>query len=162
MLTLHTVETWWFLHFQPIFLREIQHNLWFLETSKTPFLDVCLEPSSGRRHCLVIWQFEHNSATSLSWPPPPPPPPPPHTHTHTHTPIRKARGCRRRWWWGGRGVHGGWVGVPETGLPVRNSILNQDQCQVIPGEPKEDYPIYAPSFLCKLNPKNPGCPGFGK
>merc|ERR1711936_461909 len=34
--------------------------------------------------------------------------------------------------------------------------------QVIPGEPKEDYPIYAPSFLCKLNPKNPGCPGFGK
>ena len=34
--------------------------------------------------------------------------------------------------------------------------------QVIPGKPKEDYPIYAPSFLCKLNPKNPGCPGFGK
>merc|ERR1712001_383741 len=34
--------------------------------------------------------------------------------------------------------------------------------QVIPGEPKEDYPIYATSFLCKLNPKNPGCPGFGK
>merc|ERR1712083_1010119 len=30
--------------------------------------------------------------------------------------------------------------------------------QVIPGEPKEDYPIYAPSFLCKLNPKKPGLP----
>merc|ERR1712223_1853949 len=34
--------------------------------------------------------------------------------------------------------------------------------QVIPGEPKEDYPIYSTSILCKLNPKNPGCPGFGK
>jgi len=34
--------------------------------------------------------------------------------------------------------------------------------KVIPGEPKKDYPIYGPSILCKLNPKNPGCPGFGK
>merc|ERR1712001_790526 len=30
--------------------------------------------------------------------------------------------------------------------------------QVIPGEPKEDYSIYAPTFLCKLNPKKPGLP----
>merc|ERR1711862_318277 len=34
--------------------------------------------------------------------------------------------------------------------------------QNIPGEPKQDYPIYGQSFLCKLNPKNPGCPGWGK
>ena len=34
--------------------------------------------------------------------------------------------------------------------------------EVIPGEPKQDYPIYGQSFLCKLNPKNPGCPGWGK
>ena len=47
---------------------------------------------------------------------------------------------------------------------AQNVIYNQHQLcnQVIPGEPKEDYPIYATSFLCKLNPKNPGCPGFGK
>ena len=32
----------------------------------------------------------------------------------------------------------------------------------IPGEPKQDYPIYGQSFLCKLNPKNPGCPGWGR
>merc|ERR1712243_494900 len=34
--------------------------------------------------------------------------------------------------------------------------------QTIPGEPGQDYPIHPPSFLCQLNPKNPGCPGFGK
>merc|ERR1712243_411497 len=34
--------------------------------------------------------------------------------------------------------------------------------QTIPGEPGQDYPIHPVSFLCKLNPKNPGCPGFGK
>lgn len=34
--------------------------------------------------------------------------------------------------------------------------------QNIPGEPKQDYPIYGASILCKLNPKNPGCPGWGK
>ena len=34
--------------------------------------------------------------------------------------------------------------------------------EVIPGEPKQDYPIYGQSFLCKLNPKNPGCPGWGR
>merc|ERR1712080_783741 len=51
---------------------------------------------------------------------------------------RKARGSRRRWW-------RGWECTEDELECLR---------QVIPGEPKEDYPIYAPSFLCKLNPKN--------
>jgi len=34
--------------------------------------------------------------------------------------------------------------------------------QNIPGEPGKDYPINNVSILCKLNPKNPGCPGWGK
>merc|ERR1712008_37932 len=33
--------------------------------------------------------------------------------------------------------------------------------KAIPGEPGKDYPIYGTSFLCKINPTNPGCGGGG-
>ena len=71
---------------------------------------------------------------------------------------------------GGGGQGGGGAGA-DCGIEclkevIPGEILNpnvfDESSILILGEPKQDYPIYGQSFLCKLNPKNPGCPGWGK
>ena len=68
--------------------------------------------------------------------------------------MRKKGGKRRR---GKQEPAGGGGGVECPGGDELECLR-----QNIPGEPGQDYPIHGPSILCKLNPRNPGCPGFGR
>merc|ERR1712137_1538718 len=54
--------------------------------------------------------------------------------------------------------------LPQGGQGQGEDCGDEIEClkQSIPGEPGQDYPIHNVSILCKLNPKNPGCQGWGK
>ena len=82
--------------------------------------------------------------------------------------------CWRCWCWPEQSLRTIMAGVDSKGRTVEWTVWGRSyqvlqythittHCnQTISGEPKQDYPIYGQSFLCKLNPKNPGCPGWGK